>query len=825
MRVLKGVGGTLLFLAAAAVAQASRPMRFVVVDSAGKEIKDAIVTVQDPTGAHAPLMIASDGFDPAVWEISYKTEPNSARTNPIRVVLPLNHAVTINIERQQDQIPTKEITIRVVATRLRQAAASATQGVQRTNTDIKKFTSTTGASGSNALVQGQAGVASDSAGQQHVRGEHAEITYVVDGVPLPDTLSGRAGAIVVPSTVDTVDIIEGGFAPEFGGQTAAILNIATLPGARKFKGDLDIDGGTFNTFNGDLTMVGPLGPKANFTFDLQGSRTGVYNEPQQPDIQTAHNTGAYWSIFSKARISASSKDTLTLTLSHNPDRYQANNRTGLPASFADVGEGFGFLGNRNADGTIPAPANPGGLGDQTLPLPSQQAAGMDIDVSEMNEFAILNWRHQINAATSAQVALTGLHSGQEVTNTNPAVDVLNLPIDNSIEYNPDATRNAHHLQLNGSISSQKGSHSLKMGFLVDRETGHESYQITPASQLALDALADLDPTLVPAGAAETDAAGNPVLDVNGHPVYKPTSSVVPKLKVDREGWYDAAFLQDTWRISKRFTANYGLRWDWYFQRATLQPNPVSQALISPRLNFQYGLGRRDILRWSYNKLFNTPPLAQGAIIGAPIVPETLDQYDVSLQHDLGHGQDLKVAYYVKQMKNQVDTGLLVPGSQIGLYSAVNFERGGVHGVEVSYDLFAPKGVGWDGYLNWSHSMAAPNGVDNTGANVPDYNDHDQRDSVGAGLAHTWKNQASAALTFQYGSGLASSIVRDNKRTPREQTDFRYSSSPKLFHGHGGFGFSVENLFDERKVINFQSGFSGTRFMTGRRFTLSLFASF
>src|SRR5581483_9367220 len=81
----------------------------------------------------------------------------------------------------------------------------------------------------NNVIKTDAGVASDSAGQQHVRGEHADISYVVDGVPLPDTLSGRQGSVVVPSTIETLEVLTGGFAPEFGGQTAAILNITTLP--------------------------------------------------------------------------------------------------------------------------------------------------------------------------------------------------------------------------------------------------------------------------------------------------------------------------------------------------------------------------------------------------------------------------------------------------------------------------------------------------------------------------------------------------------------------------------------------------------------------
>ena len=58
-----------------------------------------------------------------------------------------------------------------------------------------------------------------------------------------------------------------------------------------------------------------------------------------------------------------------------------------------------------------------------------------------------------------------------------------------------------------------------------------------------------------------DAKGNAVYvkDVNGNPVYNATSATVTNLNVHRSGFYRAAFAQDTWRVGKRLTANYGLR--------------------------------------------------------------------------------------------------------------------------------------------------------------------------------------------------------------------------------------------------------------------------
>jgi outer membrane receptor protein involved in Fe transport len=384
-------------------------------------------------------------------------------------------------------------------------------------------------------------------------------------------------------------------------------------------------------------------------------------------------------------------------------------------------------------------------------------------------------------------------------------------VDAAIEYNPTSIRNVHQVQFTGSWMQRTGAHRIKAGFLWDTQSGHETYQIIPASRLALDALAALDPSLAPAGTAGSE------MDVDGNPVYTPSSGTTPTLSVDRSGYYKAAYVQDTWALG-RLTANYGLRFDTYFQTQNLGQPDVSKSLFSPRANFSYKASARDNLRWSYDKLFNIPPLAQGAIVGEPIVPETLDQYDVSWEHRVGRGQTFSAAYYYKNIRNQVDTGLLIPGSQIGLYSAVSLDEGAVHGVELSYDWTAQNGI--DAYINYTHSAAKPNGKDNTGADVDDFNDHDQRDTLGVGFAYTARSGASGAVVVNYGSGLASSVVQpDGPRTPRTQVDLHLASGDRLFRGHGGLSLDVDNLFDAATVINFQSAFSGTRFMMRRRLTL------
>lgn len=834
-RIARGgrtAAASLFLFAAPALAHAGGlgRVQFVVVDAGTRlPIQDAQVVVTDPTGMHLPRTLiagpASLPFNTRRWTV----ETGIADEPPTVVTIPLGTTVTLNQQPQPpspgaQQPPVTEIHITVRATRIQTTKSGPTTAAQTIDTAAIK-NKAGGSENLNKVLEGNNGVAADSAGQIHVRGEHADISYVVDGVPLPDTLSGRQNSVVVPSTIRSLEFITGGFAPEFGQQTAAILNIDTLPGATHSHSEFSTEVGSYDTTNGDFTTSGPIGKHASYVLDLSATRTRLAEEPQQPDNQTAHNAGSDLNEFGKLRFTPSNRDTLNLTLSRSPGTLEIANRTGLPAAFASAGQGYGFQGLRNADGSRPAGTivNPTGLGADNMPLLSQQAAGMDITQREISEFGTLSWRRELSSHSTGLLAFTFLHSGQDIHNHNPAVDLLNLPVDNSIEYNPTATRNVHHVQITSSVSSTLKAHQLKAGFSLDDQNGSETYNLVPGSQLALDALAAIAPSLAPAGGIQTDSGGNVVTDVNGNPVYKATSNTTPTLNVHRSGFYRAAYIQDTWRASRKFVTNYGLRFDWFKQSQNLGQGTVDVQALSPRLNFSYAPDPKTMFRWSYNRLFNTPPVAQGADVGEAIQPEVLDQYDISadriISGNKGMQQSLHLAYYIKDIRNQVDTGLLIPGSQIGIYSAVNLGIGGVHGIEFSYDLKPPKGrnYGLDASFNYSYSIARPNGKDNTGADVPDFNDHDQRNTIGVDLNYTWKSGATASFTLNHGSGLASSpIPPSTLRVPRTQIDLRFNTGPRLFRGHGGMGLSVENLLDDRTVINFQSAFSGTRFMEGRR---------
>ena len=163
----------------------------------------------------------------------------------------------------------------------------------------------------------------------------------------------------------------------------------------------------------------------------------------------------------------------------------------------------------------------------------------------------------------------------------------------------------------------------------------------------------------------------------------------------------------------------------------------------------------------------------------------------------------------------------------------------MHGAEFSYNLVPRNNIGLSSYVSYAYAIAKPNGLDNTGGKAPTFNDHDQLNTISAGLAYTLKSGANLGLNLYHGSGVASSPIVsaspnstatlfNGQRQPRTELNLSLSTSPRLFGGAGGRGgltLAVENLLDDRTVINFNSGFSGTRFQQGRRILVSLSGNF
>ena len=122
-----------------------------------------------------------------------------------------------------------------------------------------------------------------------------------------------------------------------------------------------------------------------------------------------------------------------------------------------------------------------------------------------------------------------------------------------------------------------------------------------------------------------------------------------------------------------------------------------------------------------------------------------DQYEVDLEKQLAPRQVVKASYYIKDEKNQIDVGILIPVHADRRLYRGELREGHVKGLEFSYDLLPERdNTGWSAYLAYTNSLAKPTGLTIPAQPVPTYNDHDQLNTLSTGAAYAWHSGLTAA---------------------------------------------------------------------------------
>ena len=81
----------------------------------------------------------------------------------------------------------------------------------------------------NQVILQAPGVAQDSFGQIHVRGEHADLQYRINGVQLPEGITGF-GQVFSPRFAQNLNFLTGALPAEYGYRTAGVVDIHTKSG-------------------------------------------------------------------------------------------------------------------------------------------------------------------------------------------------------------------------------------------------------------------------------------------------------------------------------------------------------------------------------------------------------------------------------------------------------------------------------------------------------------------------------------------------------------------------------------------------------------------
>ena len=178
---------------------------------------------------------------------------------------------------------------------------------------------------SQILQQSIVGAARAPTGEVHIRGQHAEYTYYVDGVPVPSGISGSLNELFDPEVVNQIDFQTGGWDAEYGNKNAAIVNVTTRIPSGGLHLDASSYGGTFSA-NGQALNISTNADKWGFFFSGARQATDMRREPVAFDslhdtVENFHNDGIDLFGFGKIQYVPSDRDVVNLDLNRSRTRF------------------------------------------------------------------------------------------------------------------------------------------------------------------------------------------------------------------------------------------------------------------------------------------------------------------------------------------------------------------------------------------------------------------------------------------------------------------------------------------------------------------------
>ncbi len=301
-------------------------------------------TATDEFGRYTLHNLPSGSYDLRVSFIGYRPVTRS-------VAVPDGGSITVNIPLTAAPVELTGIEVRAAAAPLGVDTRTGDQTYKQDEFHGAPSTTT-----SQILQQSMAGAVRAPTGEVHIRGQHAEYTYYVDGVPVPAGISGSLNELFDPAVVNRIDFQTGGWDAEYGNKNAAIVNVMTRIPTGGFHYGVSGYAGSFKSNGQNVALSTNAG---RFGFYLSGARqeTDMRSEPVVADPTTLepnnfHNHGNDLYGFGKVQYVPSAHDVVNLDLSRSRTRFAVpfDSADGLIDDHQQDINGFVNLGWRHSFG-------------------------------------------------------------------------------------------------------------------------------------------------------------------------------------------------------------------------------------------------------------------------------------------------------------------------------------------------------------------------------------------------------------------------------------------------------------------------------------------
>ena len=508
------------------------------------------------------------------------------------------------------------------------------------------------------VLQQFPGVSQDSAasGLLHVRNDHANVQYRINGVLLPDGVTGF-GSIFDTSFIGSMSLVTGALPAEFGLRTVGLVDIKTRTDLFNNSGEVGAYGGSHGTITPSIEYGGTFGGNCPAT------TTTTPGSVKALPASTDCFAGVQYYFTGRYLQNTVGIENPTPAYNAIHDFTQQDRGFGYMSAFIDPTTRISLItgtavNNFQIPNTPGQPIGQNGNVTNAFGVTSFNSALLNENQTETTQFNVLSLQKSVEGF-DGQLSYFSRYNHLQYT-PDPVGDLLI----NGIASNIGRTSLTNGLQGDGSYQLNS-AHTLRAGFSVSSE------------QAFVGNTSLVEPCMVCDGSD------------NGNPV-----SITDN--VSTTGVLMGVYIQDEWKLTNQFTINAGLRFD-------QMEEFVSANQFSPRLSFTYKPFENTTFHAGYARYFTPPVLVEaapanislfnnttGAVSGQndPVLPERSHYFDAGVDQKIKFGcasdgktcsnLDLGVDAYYKIATDLIDNGLF---GQALVLSAFNYARGYNEGIE------------------------------------------------------------------------------------------------------------------------------------------------